>query len=113
MFEFIMDMGTYSTRKVGRDNFDWGFVSTAQVSDGSKPYETAVCHDRYRDDGNMVIVENYDNKEEALKGHKKWVKKMTAKKLPSKLVDCNNSEIGQLCDAFGCDNEYPLRKSTK
>lgn len=107
MFGFLNDYGNYEARKVGRDNFDWGFVSSCRVSDGAKPYETAVKHSRYRSDG-MVIVEAYETKEEALAGHKKWVKKMTGKKLPAKLVDCNNSELGQLIEALGGDNEYPL-----
>lgn len=99
MFNFFEDMGNYSDRKVGRDNFDWGFVSTAKVSDGRKPYETAVEHKEYND-GDMVIVDCYDTKEEAEKGHAKWVANMTDKTLPEKLVDCANAEIAQLCNQF-------------
>ncbi len=94
----ISDMvGTYEERKVQLDEFDWGMVSTARVTDGTLPYETAVEHRDYADkDGqyrHMVIVENYATKEEALIGHSKWVALMTSDPLPEKLADCNNSGL--------------------
>jgi hypothetical protein len=103
MFGFLQDMGNYETRKVGNDKFDWGFVSTCRVSDGRKPYETAVEHNRYvRADGKrdeMCIVENYDTREEAEKGHAKWVAAMTGKDLPATLTDCCNSEVAEMLEA--------------
>src|SRR4051794_13089256 len=98
MFEFLLDAGNYESRKVGRNDFDWGFVSTAYCSDGEMPYETAVEHVAYND-GQMVIVENYETAEEAAEGHDRWVKTMTADDLPEKLVDCCNAGIAQLCKA--------------
>lgn len=101
MFNFFVMMGNYEDRKVARDEFSWGFISTVSVTDGEKTYETAVKHERYSKGGSMIIVENYDTKSEAEAGHAKWVKTMTAKKLPDKLVDCCNAGIAQLCKAFG------------
>ncbi len=95
MFDFFMDFGNYSDRVVGRDDFDWGFVSTAKVSDGSQPIETAVQHPDYND-GKMVIVEAYDDEDAAKAGHTKWVKSMTAETIPDSLTDCANSEIQQV-----------------
>lgn len=107
MFSSMFGMaGNYDSRKVGRDDFDWGFVSTCSVTDGEKPYETAVAHNEYRDAGNMVIVEHYDTKDEAAAGHAKWVQTMTTEPLPEKLVDCANAAIAQLAGAFGADFTY-------
>lgn len=109
MFAFLQDAGNYETRKVGNDTFDWGFVSTCRVSDGRKPYETAVEHNRYvRADGKrdeMCIVENYDTPEEAAAGHARWVAAMTSAEPPATLKDCCNAEVAELLDAIsGGDN---------
>ena len=109
MFEFLTMMGTYESRKVARDDYPWGFISTAAVNDGSKPYETAVQHKSYGD--GMVIVENYDTKTAAQDGHAKWVKTMTAKKLPAKLVDCNNAGIAAFGAALGMS--FDKKRNTK
>lgn len=109
MFGFFADMGNYESRKVAKDEYEWGFVSTAEVSDGRKPYETAVKHTRYND-GKIVIVECYDSKERARKGHGRWVARMTAEKLPGSLTDCANSEIQQAIDAAeGKPAVYPRK----
>lgn len=93
---FGIDMiGNYDSRKIGRDDYDWGFISTCRVSDGDKPYETAVEHKSYNN-GKMVIVESYDTKDEAKAGHAKWIATMTAETLPDSLTDCANSAISQL-----------------
>lgn len=106
MFGDIAGMiGNYNSRKIGRDNFDWGFISTAYVTDGSKDYETAVEHKNYNG-GSMVIVESYDGKEAAKKGHDKWIKIMTSKKLPTVLTDCSNSAISNLYEACGGETEF-------
>lgn len=66
-----------------RDDFPWGFVSTAAVTDGARPFETAVEHAEYNGGS------------------------MTADELPAALTDCGNSEIQQMCNAFGDDATYP------
>ncbi len=100
MFDFIWDIGNYSQRVVGRYDSDDGdkMVSTARVNDGRKPYETAFQHPEYND-GNMVIVEAYDTKEQAAEGHDKWLKVMTEGPLPDVLVDCQNSEVSSLLNS--------------
>lgn len=106
--------GNYEQRCVGRHDIDdHTFISTAEIYDGSHPYETGVKHPEYND-GSMVIVEAYDTREEAEAGHAKWVKTMTADELPTELVDCCNAGIAQLCDALSPDdwNRFPrVRKN--
>ena len=38
MFEFLLDAKNYKDRKVDRSGFDWGYISTAYVSDGKQPF---------------------------------------------------------------------------
>src|SRR5574337_620734 len=108
MFGFLSMMGTYEDRKVCRDEFPWGFVSTCSVNDGEHPYETAVKHGEYCDGRGMVIVEAYDTREDAEAGHARWVSTMTAEVLPESLVDCQNSEVSRLLSAYAVT--FPRRK---
>lgn len=91
-------MNDYEDRKIAKNSYDWGFISTARVTDGRQPYETAVKHPGYRD-GEIVIVEAYDDPETARAGHEKWVGIM--KNPPDELTDCNNSYISQLYTELG------------
>ena len=97
MFDFILDMGNYNDRVVGRFDDDRSglMVSTCRVSDGVHPIETAVKHPDYND-GKMVIVEGYDDPESARAGHEMWVEVMTHDPLPYELIDCRNSELTQV-----------------
>lgn len=97
MFDFMNMLVNYEDRKIDRWNSEDGLqmVSTASVTDGRKPYETAVQHPDYNG-GSMVIVECYDTKEQAQAGHDKWLNLVLTNKLPSALVNCGNSEISQL-----------------
>jgi len=99
MLNFFDMADNYEDRKVAK--FERGnlFISTARVTDSTEPYETAVAHPQYNK-GELVIVEMYNTKEDAKAGHKKWVKLMTAKKLPKKLNDVSTSEIKQLLNIF-------------
>jgi len=103
MFQFLEMIGNYDERKVGRNEFDWGYISTAFVNDGSQPYETAVKCNLYQDPNGeikyMCIVESYDSKDKALEGHKKWVKTMSCGLMPKTLIDTANAEIAQWNDA--------------
>src|SRR5512142_1523127 len=103
MFDFLF-MGSYESRKVGRWDSEDGerMVSTAEVNDGSHPYETAFMHPEYND-GKMVIVEAYDTRQEAEVGHERWQKVMTDGPLPDELKDCCNAQVGQLYEAVGGD----------
>lgn len=82
-------MGNYEDRKVGKYKTDDVTISTCYVSDGVKSYETAVQHDSYNN-GNWIIVENYDTKEEAADGHERWINVMSREDLPEVLEDCCN-----------------------
>ena len=100
MFNFMMDVGNYDSRKVDRYEEGDVFVSTAGVSDGQKPFETAVARPEYND-GKMVIVEMYDTEAAAQIGHCNWVKTMTSDDLPDYLRDCGNAGLAQLIDLVG------------
>ncbi len=104
MLGFLNDRGNYKERVVGRDDYPWGFISTARVSDGAKPFETAIKCDKYvrrhdKREGLMCIVEAYDTREQAEKGHAIWLKAMTSKILPKTLTDCCNAEVAQLASS--------------
>ena len=111
MFNFIGMAGNYSSRMVGRfDDEEAGImVSTASVTDGEYPYETAVAHPDYNG-GDMVIVAKYNTREEADQGHTEWTAAITTEPLPDKLVDCGNSGISKMCDEFGSDMEFQRKQ---
>lgn len=106
MFDFMGMMGNYDSRKVDRYDDDDIFISTAMVTDGQKPFETAVAHPEYND-GKIVIVEMYDTEGEAQIGHLNWVKTMTADILPKEIVDCCNAGVSQLGEVAGIDMVFP------
>lgn len=118
MFEFINDMFNYESRKVASWQNETGdqMVSTARVSDGNQPFETAFEHPEYND-GKIVIVEAYDTKEEAEAGHVRWLKVMTEGPLPDSLRECCNAGVAQLLGALSDDHPdwdvYPRRSQGK
>lgn len=97
-------MGTYEQRKVSRheNKKDGVVIDTCAVTDSDKPYETAIRHPSYNNK-EWIIVELYNTKKESLVGHKKWIKKITAKKLPKQLKDVSTSKLAELY--------YALRKN--
>ncbi len=111
-FSFFDMMDDYDDRKIARHEKDDLLVSTAEVTDSGQPYETAVSHPKYNDD-KIIIVEMYDTKAEAKRGHKRWVGKMTAKRLPKELRDVSTSGISQLCDVFHSDEDWRKREKIK
>ncbi len=83
--------------KVGNDEFDGKIVDTCYTYDNG--YETAISHPEF-DNGDWIIVEYYDDKESATKGHNKWVELIKEDKFDKiRCVDryivalCNNEEI--------------------
>jgi hypothetical protein len=115
MFGFLLMMGNYKERKVGRfdDESKGIMVSTAFVNDSDKPYETAVAHPAYNK-GEMVIVELYNTKEEAATGHDKWVNIITGENLPESLTDVSTAEIAKFCELIsGRDKLTYVKKSKK
>ena len=70
MFDFIQDAGNYEARKLADKVWIKGIgISTAYTSD--EGYETALL-----DDNGVHPVERYPNREDAFKGHKKWIAKV-------------------------------------
>ena len=106
MFDLSGMMGNYEDRTVERSEYEWGFISTCRVTDGTQPYETAVCSSEYakaedaQDTDGMTIVEAYDSPEAAQEGHDRWVKTMTEDP-PQGLADCCNAGIAALGTALG------------
>ena len=100
MFGMFGMIGTYEQRKVARTEIEDGFVSTARMTDTEKPFETGISHELYNE-GYIVIVEQYDTKEEALAGHEKWVKVMEGK--PEKLIDRGDCELLRFGSAMGVE----------
>ena len=59
----------------------------------------------------MVIGECYSTKKDAVIGHEKWLKVMLDGPLPDVLVDCQNSEISQMCDTFGAQMTFERKNN--
>jgi len=93
IFDFLQDMHNYEDRKLAQYREGDLYISTARVSDSIYPFETGIAHPAYNS-GDIIVVENYNNKQLALIGHKKWVKIMTTK-LPEKLADVGGAAIRQ------------------
>ena len=73
--------GTNRGEIIGRNEFDNIIIDTCFALDTGK-YETGIKRNEP-----CVIVEMYNNKKEAIKGHKKWKNKL--KKNPNlKLKNC-------------------------
>ena len=86
--------GTYEERKVDNTILDNGFtIDTVKVFDNPHPYETAVIHDQYYD-CDWSVIEEYDTKEEAVIGHKKWIKIFQGE-LPEFIEDISTSKYAE------------------
>ena len=103
-FDFLQDTDNYEERKVDRFEKDDMIIDTCYASDTGL-YETAISHPKYNG-GSWIIVEEYENREEAQKGHNKWVKKMTSKKLPKNLKDVSSTDIAELMRDIDGDMVY-------
>lgn len=110
MFRFLEMMGTHEERKVATYDKDGIFIDTCMITDSNRPYETAVEHPKYNN-GTMIIVEMYDTKEDAQKGHDRWVEKMTAKELPKSIKDISTCDVVKFGHAIGVDlnEEHTLK----
>ncbi len=100
IFRLAGMIGNAEERRVATYKKNGLFVDTCLVTDSDKPYETAVAHPAYNK-GKMIIVELYDTKEEAKKGHDKWLKRMTTGKLPETLRDTSTAVAAGFCDIGG------------
>ena len=88
------------------DTYEEGdlFIDTCSVTDTEHPYETAVGHPKYNK-GDLVIVEEYDNREQAEAGHNKWVDIMTRPELPANLKDVSTSPIRTFARGMGLGDD--------
>ncbi len=101
MFNFMGMVNDYDERLVANYDKNGIIVDTVMIADSEQPFETGISHKRYND-GKWVIVEMYDSKEDAQIGHDKWVKIMTAGKLPKTLISKGTSRVQLfLKSAFG------------
>lgn len=99
MFSFVDMIGNYEERKVKNTKIDNGsVVDTCRVTDSTQPYETGICSPLYNNN-KWIIVELYNTKKEAKKGHDKWVEKM--KTPPKVLEDVSTSTISSFFDSEG------------
>jgi len=94
-FDFLSMMGNYEQRKVAHYEKDDLIIDTCAVTDSDEPYETGIEYPKYNN-GEWVIVEMYNSKEEAEKGHQKWIEKMTGKNPPKELKDVSTAGIAKL-----------------
>ena len=91
----------YENRKVmryGKDDEDL-VIDTAYTPDTGY-YETGIIDKRYGTD-DWIIVEEYETKKEALKGHNRWVKLMTGEKIPKELESVHEEGIFKLNEKYG------------
>jgi hypothetical protein len=98
IFDFLQDAGNYEERKVSNDIVNGATIDTCAVSDSDHPFETGIVSPDYND-GKWVIVEEYDSKELAEIGHKKWVDLFTNNK-PTELIDVSSCGLKKLMDAL-------------
>ena len=110
-------MGNYEERLVSNSEIGNAIIDTCMVTDSFKPYETAIKHPCYRE-GEYVVVELYDTKEEASDGHKEWVDLFSKETLPSQLIDVNETQLQSVVELFGHSFrgafEYtPIKKDSK
>lgn len=110
MFDFLSMADNYEDRVVAnyKDEKTGLCVDTSMVTDSDKDYETGIEHPCYND-GDWVIVELYDTKEKAQKGHNNWVKKMTGKELPKQLRDVSSCTMAKLVFS-GLDDKDRINK---
>lgn len=94
LFDFLNDLYNYEDRQIDIFEKDNLIVDTCRVSDGKQPYETCISHPDYHS-GKFIIVEVYDDADDAKEGHDKWVNIMIQDMLPDKLIDCCNTELGE------------------
>lgn len=98
MFGCLHDAFNYPDRVVGRFERPGLLISTARVSDSTRPFETYVRRGRVLS-GDFAVVEEYDNAGDAAVGHELWVMLLTHD--PNRaLVDRGTSQVKQLLNAL-------------
>lgn len=72
-------------------------ISTIEVKESHKPYETAVSHSRYSN-GAWIVVETYSSLADAVDGHQRWISKMEGR-LPNQLIDKSQAYVALTNDS--------------
>ena len=72
MFDLFGMIGNYNLRKVDNTKIEGFTLDTCRVTDSIHPYETALKHENIND-GNWIIIKQYNTEEEAAKGHRDLV----------------------------------------
>jgi hypothetical protein len=75
-------------RKTGNTDGDGWTVDTCYAPDTGKHETGITC--KWINNGDWVIVEQYESEKDSVKGHKKWVKHMNTK--PKKLYSIQTEE---------------------
>lgn len=91
LFGWFDMVGNYEERVVKNDQTAKFTVDTVLVTDRSWQYETAVAHKDFNN-GDWIILEGADTKEEAIEVHEKWLAKLSSDDV-TELVDCFTSAI--------------------
>ena len=102
------DPRSLEERCVDRYEDDNLLVSTVTTRDRGQLFETAIKHPQYNN-GALVIVQEYNTKEEAQVGHDEWVEKMTQNELPKELMDMSTCKIAELCFGVGAKSRIVKR----
>ena len=90
----------FAKRQVRKNTIVDCIISTVNVTEGKRPFETAISHPNYNG-GDWMVIEAYDKRKTALSGHKKWVNLIRKEGLPKSFPHCTNSEFDLDDNAFG------------
>ena len=77
LFGFFTMANNYDLRVVKNTERNTFTLDTAMVTDRALPYETAVAHKNFND-GDWIVLEWSETKEDAERTHDKWLAKLDA-----------------------------------
>lgn len=82
---------------------DFGSISVSTLvpfdCKSANTWETAISHPKYNE-GNWIIVEEYQGEYDAKTGHDKWVHLLETDTLPNEIEDVGGGIIGKICNAL-------------
>lgn len=110
LFDYLDMAGNHEERKVANTVIGKTIIDTCRVTDSPHPFETGIEDTDYCD--GWIIVETYDTKEQAQKGHSKWVIAFSGTK-PAQLKDVNTCNIAKFINALGGDVNKTYKKAKK
>lgn len=98
----------HKSENIGRYENGKLFVDTCKVWDSEEPYETAIKHPDYNN-GQIIIVDTYLDKESAQIGHKEWIKTITSDNPPDELIDVSKCTLAKMINKLGDPMIYKRR----